>query len=72
MDAVVTLPPNSTLLIPGYFGPLYIFNEKIRQEEIGFDYLNIVSGSATILAENKAAIFKLLKRKRNIGRITVR
>jgi hypothetical protein len=72
VDTIITLPPDSSLLIPVYFGPLYIFNEKIKQEEIKFDYLKIISETDTILANNKTELFKLLKRKGNIGRITVR
>lgn len=70
-DTVLILPPDSNLLLPTYFGPLYIFNEKIKPEEIKFDYFKIISKSDTIAAKNKAEVFKLLKRKGNIGKIKV-
>jgi hypothetical protein len=71
VDTVLTIPPDSILFIPNYFGPLFIFNEKIREKEIKYHYLKIVSKTDTIIAHNKAEIFKLLDRKRNVGRITV-
>ena len=72
VDTFISLPPDSTLLIPTYFGPLYIFNEKIKQEEIKFSYLKIISETDTIAANNKTELFKLLKRKRNVGKIIVK
>ena len=71
-DTLLLLPPDSTLLFPTYFGGLYFYNEKIKQEEIKLNYLKIVSGTDTIVANSKSEIFHLLKRDRNIGKIIVR
>ena len=72
VDTILTLPPDSTMLIPTYFGPLNIFNEKIKQEELRFAYLKIISGTDTLVVNNKEELFKLLKRRRNLGKIIVR
>jgi hypothetical protein len=66
------LPPDSTLLIPTYFGPLYIFNEKIKEEELKLNYIKITSVTDTIVASNKAELFNMLKKKRNIGELTIK
>lgn len=72
IDTVLVLPPDSTLLIPTYFGPLYIFNEKVKQEELKFNYVKITSTSDTIVANNKAELFKMLNRKGNVGKLTIK
>lgn len=71
-DTVLVLPPDSTLLIPTYFGPLYIFNQKVKQEELKFNYVKIISTSDTIVANNKVELFKMLNRKGNVGKLTIK
>jgi hypothetical protein len=72
IDTLLILPPDSTLLIPTYFGPLYIFNERIKEKELKFNYVKITSATDTIVANNKAELFRMLKKKRNIGKLTIK
>lgn len=64
------LPPDSSLQIITYFGPCNI-GCKIKEEDLKYNYLKIVSGKDSIVANNRSELYKLLRTKRNIGYITI-
>lgn len=71
-DTIVTLPPDSTLRIPVYFGPVNVFDKKVKEENIKFDFFKVLSKKDTLVANNKKELYNHLKRRGNVGRITIR
>lgn len=72
IDTVLTIPPDSTLRIPVYFGPVNWFDKKVKEEDIKFHFFEVISKDDTITAHNKTELFQQLKRKGNIGSITIK
>ena len=69
-DTVLIIPGDSTILIPTYFGML-LFRQKIKEEDIKINYLQIVGTKDTIIAQSKREVFLLLEKKGNTGVITI-